>query len=98
MVQSYQVRKHDFRFQVLCFHVCRMVFLMLSIYFINGDRDEDLLSQGLSLNDDLQRVLAKHDAIAAGIAVRVEKPKALPARADSSPTRPDGTKETDQRS
>jgi len=36
------------------------------------------------LNDDLQRVLAKHDAIAAGIAVRVEKkPKSLQALVDT---------------
>ena len=68
-----------------------------TFHIFNCDRDEDLLSQGLSLNDDLQRVLAKHDAIAAGIAVRVEKPKALPARAGNSPTKPEGTIETDQR-
>jgi hypothetical protein len=73
-----------------------MVLSLLIIF--NGDRDEDMLSQGLSLNDDLQRVLAKHDAIAAGIAVGVEKPKSVQARAESSPpTKPEGTKEADQR-
>ncbi|KAF8407064.1 hypothetical protein HHK36_006189 [Tetracentron sinense] len=43
--------------------------------FITSFRDESLLCQGLLLNDDLQRLLAKHEAIATGTFVRMEKPK-----------------------
>ena len=38
-------------------------------------RDESLLCQGLALNDDLQRLLAKHEAIASGTPIPKDKPK-----------------------
>lgn len=45
------------------------------VHLVNSTSDESLLCQGLALNDDLQRLLAKHEALASGTAVPVDKPK-----------------------
>ncbi|KAK6912059.1 GAT domain [Dillenia turbinata] len=43
------------------------------VHLINSTSDESLLGQGLKLNDDLQRLLAKHEALVSGNPVEPDK-------------------------
>ncbi|KAA0038610.1 hypothetical protein IC582_006981 [Cucumis melo] len=46
-----------------------------AVHLVNSTSDESLLCQGLSLNDELERVLSKHEAIASGTSVLKGEPK-----------------------
>ncbi|CAI0441348.1 unnamed protein product [Linum tenue] len=45
------------------------------VHLVNSTADESLLCQGLALNDDLQHILAKHEAISSGTVLPKDKPK-----------------------
>ncbi|KAG0518507.1 hypothetical protein BDA96_09G181700 [Sorghum bicolor] len=53
--------------------------------FVSSTGDEELLKQGLELNDRLQSVLTKHDAIASGSPLPVETPSRELRREDPNP-------------
>ncbi|XP_039024374.1 TOM1-like protein 9 [Hibiscus syriacus] len=58
---------------------CRTYKLRI-VHLVNSTSDESLLCQGLALNDDLQRVLAKHEELASGTSSQVDKTKHEAAR------------------
>ncbi|XP_073113417.1 TOM1-like protein 6 isoform X2 [Elaeis guineensis] len=57
--------------------------------FVSSTRDEELLGQGLALNDNIQSLLAKHDAIASGSPLPIEASEPNPGPSVCSVSTPE---------
>ncbi|KAL4283593.1 hypothetical protein GQ457_16G001100 [Hibiscus cannabinus] len=66
---------------------CR-VYKQRVVHLVNSTSDEALLCQGLELNDDLQRLLARHQAIASGNYSQADENKPEAAREIGNPGGP----------
>ncbi|XP_039059978.1 TOM1-like protein 9 [Hibiscus syriacus] len=62
---------------------CRTYKLRI-VHLVNSTSDESLLCQGLALNDDLQRVLAKHEELASGSYSQADITKHEPVNVNGS--------------
>ncbi|KAL3633471.1 hypothetical protein CASFOL_022233 [Castilleja foliolosa] len=56
-----------------------------AVHLVNSTADESLLCQGLALNDDLERLLAKHESISGAISAQSDKAKPEPEKTKPEP-------------
>lgn len=61
-------------FNIYIYIFSTFTFILLAFIYCLIDSDEELLGEGLALNDSLQSLLAKHDAIASGSPLPIEAP------------------------